>query len=112
MTGNDWIACSIIGALMLLMSIMSAVLLRGKGWWMIAGFNTMDKKEREKYDSAALCRFMGKYLLSVTLPMIAIPIGGIFDLFWPPLLYGLYVVASAVCVVVYVNTGSRFQKKP
>lgn len=112
MERSDLIACIIVGAIMLLMIVMSIVLLRGKGAWMIAGFNTMDKEEQEQYDSAALCRFMGKYLLSVCLPMIVIPVGGILEIGWLSFLYIPYVLISAAGVIVYVNTGNRFKKIP
>ena len=54
LTGNDIAACVIVGIITLLMLFMSIPLLRGKGAWLIAGFNTMDKKEREKYDAEDL----------------------------------------------------------
>ena len=51
LTGNDIAACVIVGIITLLMLFMSIPLLQGKGAWLIAGFNTMDKKEQEKYES-------------------------------------------------------------
>lgn len=110
LTRSDIIVCAVTGAVMLLLLAMSIALLRGKGAWLIAGYNTMGKKEREKYDVAALCRFMGRYLLSVTLLLPAIPIGGIFKVNWLPLAFGLYVAISAMFVIVYCNTGNRFRK--
>lgn len=110
LTTNDIIACLVIGALMLPLLAMSIALLRGRGSWLIAGFNTMDKKEREKYDAQALCRFMGKYLLSVTLLLPAIPLGGILKAGWLPLIFGFYAVISVIFVIVYCNTGNRFRK--
>ena len=43
LTGNDIAACVIVGIITLLMLFMSIPLLQGKGAWLIAGFNTMDK---------------------------------------------------------------------
>ena len=107
---NDIVACVIVGIMMLLMLGISAVLLMGKGSWLIAGYNTLDKKEKAKYDSAALCKFVGKYLLSVSLLMPAIPIGGIFKLHWLIAAYICFMLISAFCVIVYCNTGDRFKK--
>lgn len=110
LTGNDVAACVIVGIITLLMLLMSIPLLRGRGAWLIAGFNTMDKREREKYDAEALCQFMGRYLLSVALLTPAIAIGGILKLSWLSIGYTLYVVISVIFVVIYCNTGNRFKK--
>ncbi len=107
---NDIAACVIVGFVMLLMIGLSVVLLRGKGAWLIAGYNTLNKKEKEKYDSVALCKFVGKYLLSVSLLMPAIPIGGIFKLHWLVAAYICYMLISVFFVIVYCNTGDRFKK--
>ena len=39
--------------------IMSVFLLRGKGAWLIAGYNTASREERDKYDEKKLCRATG-----------------------------------------------------
>ena len=59
-TQGDIVACIIIGVIMLLLIAMSIVLLMGKGEWLIAGYNTLGKEEKAKYDSVALCKFFGK----------------------------------------------------
>lgn len=110
MTKNDLIACIAVGMGMVAMIAMSLVLMQGKGKWLIAGYNTLDKKEQDKYDQAALCKFMGKYLLSVSLLLPAIPIGGIFKINWLGFIYGAYVLISAIFVGIYCNTGNRFKK--
>lgn len=53
----DLIISSFIGLLIIAMAI---VLLTGRGAFLIAGYNTLSKEEKEKYDSRALCCFMGK----------------------------------------------------
>lgn len=37
----------------------------GKGAFLIAGYNTAPKREKEKYDEKALCRFMGKLMFAL-----------------------------------------------
>lgn len=39
--------------------IMSILLFRGKGKWLIAGYNTMSKEERKKFDEKKLCKAVG-----------------------------------------------------
>lgn len=107
---DDIVACIIIGIIMLLLIAMSIVLLMGKGAWLIAGYNTLSREEKAKYDSAALCKFIGKYLLSIGLLMPAIPVGGILEINWLSIVYIAYVLISAIFVMVYCNTGNRFKK--
>ena len=110
LTPNDMIVCIMIGICMLPMLGMSIVLLMGKGAGLIAGYNTMSREEKEQYDGPAMCRFIGKYLLSVTLLTPAIPLSGIFHMDWLAWVYAAYVGISAICVIVYCNTGNRFRK--
>lgn len=103
------------GILILAIGINSFIILGivfscGKGAFLIAGFNTMPKEEQEKYDTAALCRFMGKlmfalcfsmifWLLSVLLHIEALFVIGLI-LFFVFIFIGL----------IYMNTGKRFLK--
>lgn len=110
-TQADIVACTIVGIIILLLIAMSIVLLMGKGGWLIAGYNTLTREEKAQYDSIALCKFFGRYLLSIALLTPAIPIGGIFKINWLTAVYVAYVVISAIFVAVYCNTGSRFKKR-
>ena len=60
MTTKDIIGLVIVCVLAILIIAASIVLLMGKGSWMIAGYNTSSKEEKEKTDSVALCKFMGE----------------------------------------------------
>ncbi len=51
----------IIGLFILLGIILSM----GKGSFLIAGFNTMSKEEKEEYDVVSLCKFMGKVMFII-----------------------------------------------
>lgn len=110
LTTGDLTKCVITGILTLLLLAMSVTLLHGKGSWLIAGYNTLDKETKERYDSAALCKFMGKYLLSISLILPADLIAKIRNIRWLSLILGLYLLISAVYVVIYANTGNRFKK--
>ena len=43
----------------LIFLIISIFLFRGKGKWLIAGYNTLSKEEQKKYDEKKLCKAMG-----------------------------------------------------
>ena len=89
---------------------LAVVLLRGKGGFLIAGYNTMPPKEQAKYDEKALCRFVGKILLPVGLLSPAVAVGGILHIGWLPKAYFAVITALALFAVVYANTGGRFRK--
>lgn len=110
MTQNELAAWIIFGLVTGLLFVLSVILMMGKGAWLIAGYNTLSKAEKSQYDSAALCRFIGKYLLSVSLLMPAIPVGAIFKIHWLTAAYIAYMLISTVFVAVYCNTGNRFRK--
>ena len=53
------IAEVIILILALMFLVIGVFLFFGKGKWLIAGYNTMSKKEQEKYDGKKLCKAVG-----------------------------------------------------
>ena len=111
MTTKDVIGLVIVCVLAVLIIAASVVLLMGKGSWMIAGYNTSSKEEKEKTDSVALCKFMGKILLPIgaLLPLIAV--GGICGIDWLGWLYVVMLFALILFALNYANTKKRFQKK-
>ncbi len=85
---------------------MAIALLLGKGAFLIAGFNTMSESEKKKYDSKALCRFIGKILLPIGILMPSVAI----DFAWISGAYTGLVVILSLFAVIYLNTGNRFRK--
>ena len=98
-------------AMILTLLLLGLVFSRGKGAFLIAGYNTASKAEKEKYDEKALCRFMGKLMFALAAAWVPIALSALLDRMWLPWLgLGLFLV---VCIggVVYMNTGHRFEKK-
>jgi len=56
--------------LALLCLVMSVFLFMGKGAWLIAGYNTMPREEREQYDTKKMCRAVGVVLVVCALLLI------------------------------------------
>ena len=54
MNGPVWV----VWAVGILCAAISLLLLSGRGSWLIAGYNTASKKEKEKYDEKKLCLVM------------------------------------------------------
>ena len=100
---------AVTGGICLLLLLFGLTMLKGKGAMLIAGYNTMPKHKREKYDEKALCRFVGKLLISMV-PCLALTIAGeYFKLAW--LVTGPIVLSIVLLIggVIYVNTGNRFK---
>ena len=96
-----------IGGILLIISI---YLLTGRGSFLLAGYNTKPKSEKEKYDAPAMCRFMGKILLPIS---ILVALTGIKTLhvLWFFIVAGAIIVGLLVFAIIYANTGNRFKKQ-
>ena len=94
----------------LLLAILGLILRAGKGAFLIAGYNTASKEEKEKTDERKLCKAVGNLLLILAacwiLPTIGMATGKML-LFWVG-----FTLSLVVCIigVVYMNTGDRFRK--
>jgi len=88
----------------------------GRGSFLIAGYNTMSKDEKEKYDNTRLCKFIGKYIAFVGLLtallaiVIAYCITHDISAFWFTISYSGFVTGLSIVLVTYCNTGNRFKK--
>ena len=87
---------------------LSLILLTGRGSFLVAGYNTMSKAKKARFNAPALCRFVGL----VTLPMgILLPlllIESIRD--WYAWFYTAFVCVLAAIAIVYANVSSRFKR--
>ncbi|WP_110111818.1 DUF3784 domain-containing protein [Bacillus sp. CGMCC 1.16541] len=91
--------------------VFAIMLLRGKGAFLIAGYNTKSAEEKAKYDEVALCKFMGKVMLGIC---VSIFLWGLSDVFHNQLLFMIGMVLFTGIIVftlVYSNTGNRFRKE-
>lgn len=94
----------------LVFGILGIVFFKGKGASLIAGYNTVSKYEKAKYDQTALCKFMGKIMFVLAACFVVMAVSDwtdIMALLWIGL--GL-VLAVAVFAAIYANTGNRFKK--
>ena len=105
-TGPDWVLPVII----LIFALLSILLLSGKGGWLIAGYNTAPKEEKENYNEKRLCRICGAGMAAVTGLMV------IMEVFEDRLpassahAFGAAVVVICVIMVVLGNTAGRNKK--
>jgi hypothetical protein len=93
-----------------LLVLFGIILSMGKGSFIIAGFNTMSKEEKEEYNVVSLCKFMGKAMFMFAFCVLLIVLSGIFTM--NVLFYiGLALIfIEIVFLIIYSNTGNRFKK--
>ena len=103
-----WIANAMMAALFVLLG---ALFFRGKGAFLIAGYNTASAAEKARYDEKALCRFMGKLMLLLAACQVVMGLGAAWAGMWLYYLGIALFLVSAVGGVIYANTGRRFLKK-
>lgn len=99
------IFCIAIGLLIL------GYLVGYKKWsFLIAGFNTSSKKEKEKYDEDALCRAIGKLLFILGGITFISSLGTLLKISW--LINFSWILFSIITIgfVFYANTGNRYKK--
>ena len=91
--------------------ILGVVFFKGKGAFLIAGYNTAGREERAKYDEKALCRFMGKLMFVLAGCFFVIILGNILKqmaLVWCGI---ALILAICLAAIIYANTGNRFKRK-
>jgi len=98
------------GLVFLLLFIVGILLWNGKGSFLIAGFNTMNTAEKEKYDKKSLCQFVGTLSIAIALCVPITILGAVFNIMWLIITGITAIFALIICGIVYANTGNRFKK--
>jgi len=83
----------------------------GKWSFLIAGFNTMSKEEKAKYDVISLCKFMGKLMFMIA---FCITLFVLSDILMMKILFKVGItlfIVSIIFVIIYANTENRFERK-
>ncbi|MBU3146100.1 DUF3784 domain-containing protein [Clostridium sp. CF012] len=110
MSGNDISGLIVMAIIDLIFIAMGIVLLCGKGAFLIAGYNTMTKEEKDKYNSVELSKFMGKIIIVIALIIPCFALGGIYNILWLPVVGLIAILGLVIFACVYANTKNRFKK--
>lgn len=94
----------------LLFIIIGIVFLSGKGAFLIAGFNTMPKSEQSKYDTVAMCKFMGKMMFLLALGPLFWFLSSYLHMSYFFTIGMVWFLAVTAFMLIYMNTGNRFKK--
>lgn len=100
----------IVILLMVIFIAIGILFLNNKCSWLISGYNTMSKEEKEKYDEKALYKFMAYFMFVISVCLGLIGIGGYYNIRWLLILATVLMVMVAFGGVIYCNTGKRFLK--
>lgn len=90
--------------------ILGVVFSLGKGAFLIAGYNTLSKEEKAKYDKNTLCKFMGKSMFALAFSVF---LWGLSDLIRQPIIFVIGLIlflGTVIFIVVYANTKNGFKK--
>jgi len=92
-----------------LLLVAGIVLFLGKGSWMIAGYNTMNKEEKSSWNEGALARSTGKLLLVVAAYLALLVVAIWFGHEMIVVASIPFCLAGIIAWVVYVNKSPRFK---
>ena len=103
-SGPDWV----VWIVFVIFAVLSIVLLSRHGSWVISGYNTASKEEKEKYDEKKLCRTMG---IGMSIISILILIMGLFESVLPAFFVYIALGIILVDVVVIIILGNTLCRK-
>ena len=101
--GPDWVVY--VG--FIIFAVLSIALISGHGSWLISGYNTASKEEKEKYNEKKLCRTMG---IGMSVIAILLLIMGVFENILPAFFVYIalgIILADVVIIIVLGNTICR-----
>ena len=103
-SGPDWV----VWIVFVIFAVLSIVLLSGHGSWVISGYNTASKEEKEKYDEKKLCRTMG---IGMSIISILILIMGLFESVLPAFFVYIALGIILIDVAVIIILGNTLCRK-
>ena len=101
----------VFAAIDLIFIVLAIVFFRGKGSFLIAGYNTASPHERAKYDEKALCTAMGKFMLALAVCWFIATLGLLLEvmaLVW--IGQALFLVVIVVGIIA-INTSKKIKRK-
>ena len=95
----------------LMFLILGIVFAKGKGAYLIAGYNTLPKQEKDKLDQKALCACMAVMMFGLAAAWMVFGIGVQVGLPWLSGIGMALFLGEIVFFLIYMNTGKRVQRK-
>ncbi len=92
------------------LAVLGLVFRKGKGTFLIAGYNTASKAAKEKIDEKELCRYMSRLMFVLAGCWLIIAACEIFGKIWLLWLGLAMFLISVLIGIIYMNTGGRISK--
>ena len=97
--------------IIVLFILLGLLFARGKGAGLIAGYNTMSAREKEKYDKKKLCKAMAKLMFALAACWAVLAAGIISQVKWLHWAGMILFFAAAIVGVILMNKNDeRFRK--
>ena len=93
-----------------LLVIYGIFLMNGKGYSLIAGFNSKSDEELKKYDVVAVCKFFGKIIFALAVSIVFWILGEYYHLTWLIVFGVVLFLGIIIFYLVYIKNWSRFKK--
>lgn len=90
--------------------ILGLVFRKGKGTFLIAGYNTASKAAKERIDEKKLCRYMSRLMFALAGCWLIITACEAFGKIWLLWLGLALFLITTIFGVIYINTGGRIRK--
>ena len=97
-------------SLALFIALLGCLIKYGKVAWLISGYNTSSKEEKEKYDVEALCQGVGHFLFALAGTLLIPAAGGLLNAEWAVHTGWILFVLATIVFLIYANTGNRYKK--
>ena len=97
--------------IMIPMLLLAITFSKGKGAFLIAGYNTMPESEKKKINEIEMCKFMSKIMYGICLSLLLFALSELL------VLQILFIIGFVLCIglvvfaVVYSSTGNRFNNE-
>lgn len=101
---------AIHGMCIALFLVLGLAFKRGKGAFLIAGYNTASATEKEKIDEKKLCRYMAKLMFVLAACWAVIAASELFHAMWLLWLGLILFLGVVIGGVIRLNTGDRLKK--
>jgi hypothetical protein len=93
----------------LLLVLLGCLIKYGKVAWLISGYNTSPKEEKEQYNVDALCRGVGHFLFALAGILIIPAAGSFFNAEWAIFAGWILFTIASIAFIIYANTGNRYR---
>lgn len=111
MTSMQIVLISVFGPIIVLFFVAALFMLKGKGSFLIAGYNSMSKEEKARYDEKALTKFIGRIMLIISFMFLILIIGLFFSIYWIIGVFVAGIIVTSIYALVKANS-TKFKIKP